>query len=264
MNRVVGSHNILFITLDTLRYDIAERELNRGNLPGIGQHLPGGKWEMRHAPGSFTFSSHQAFFAGFLPTPVEPRPHGRLFAIEFPGSRTTTTDTFVFRQPSIVQGFAANGYRTICMGGVGFFNTTSVLGSVLPAMFEESYWESDFGVAHPESLTNQVDRAIDLIQAEDSNRRMFLFLNVAAIHQPNYFYISGRTREEGDDLESHAAALRYVDGELPRLWDAFAKRGPLFVILCSDHGTAYGEDGYTGHNLAHPVTWTVPYGDFFL
>ena len=31
------------------------------------------------------------------------------------------------------------------------------------------------------------------------------------------------------------------------------------MVICSDHGTAYGEDGYTGHRLAHPVVWDVPY-----
>ena len=42
------------------------------------------------------------------------------------------------------------------------------------------------------------------------------------------------------------------------------KRGPWLVVICSDHGTAYGEDGYTGHRLAHPVVWDVPYAEFVL
>ena len=36
------------------------------------------------------------------------------------------------------------------------------------------------------------------------------------------------------------------------------------MVICSDHGTAYGEDGYTGHRLAHPVVWEVPYAEFIL
>ncbi len=31
-----------------------------------------------------------------------------------------------------------------------------------------------------------------------------------------------------------------------------------------NHGTAYGDDGYTGHRLGHPSVWTVPYAHFFL
>lgn len=41
-------------------------------------------------------------------------------------------------------------------------------------------------------------------------------------------------------------------------------RRPCFVIVCSDHGTAYGEDGHTGHRIGHEVVWTVPYGEFIL
>ena len=40
--------------------------------------------------------------------------------------------------------------------------------------------------------------------------------------------------------------------------------GPWLAVVCSDHGTAYGEDGYTGHRLAHPVVWEVPYAEFVL
>jgi hypothetical protein len=90
---------------------------------------------------------------------------------------------------------------------------------------------------------------------------VFLFLNVSALHQPNHFYVEGKTR---DDLETHAAALAYVDASLPPLVEAVAARGPSFWIVCSDHGTAYGEDGYVGHRLAHPVVWDVPYAEFLL
>lgn len=41
-------------------------------------------------------------------------------------------------------------------------------------------------------------------------------------------------------------------------------RRPCFVIVCSDHGTAYGEAGHTGHRIGHEVVWTVPYGEFVL
>ena len=33
------------------------------------------------------------------------------------------------------------------------------------------------------------------------------------------------------------------------------------MIVCSDHGTLYGEDGFTGHRIGHPAVWTVPYAD---
>jgi len=37
-----------------------------------------------------------------------------------------------------------------------------------------------------------------------------------------------------------------------------------FTLVCSDHGTAYGEDGHTGHRIAQEAVWTVPYAHFVL
>jgi arylsulfatase A-like enzyme len=65
-------------------------------------------------------------------------------------------------------------------------------------------------------------------------------------------------------VATQAAALSYVDSQLGRLFDALRKRGPSLCIICSDHGTAYGEDGYHGHRLAHEVVWTVPYAELIL
>ena len=42
---------------------------------------------------------------------------------------------------------------------------------------------------------------------------------------------------------------------------ALRARHAGFGILCSDHGTAYQDDGYVGHRLGHPVVWTVPYAE---
>ncbi len=259
--QLVGTHDVLFVTLDTLRYDVAVEELRAGRTPHLAQILPGGRWEERHSPGSFTYAAHHAFFAGFLPTPAAPGPHPRLFATRFPGSETTTAQTYVFDTPDIVTGFASLGYRTICIGGVGFFNKQNPLGSVLPSLFMESFWSSDLGVTHPHSTENQVALARDRLDKLPADRRVFLFVNISAVHQPNRIFLDGATE---DSLASHAAALRYVDTHLPPLFEAMHGRGPVLAILCSDHGTAYGEDGFSGHRLAHPTVWTVPYAEFVL
>ncbi|HSU57322.1 MAG TPA: STM4013/SEN3800 family hydrolase [Candidatus Dormibacteraeota bacterium] len=303
MNQIVGSHDILFMTLDTLRYDVAQRCWAEGLTPNFASILPPTGWERRHSPGSFTYAAHQAFFAGFLPTSVEPGLHPRLFALQFPGSETIADTTCVFDAPDIVSGLASRGYHTLCIGGVGFFNERTPLGTVLPGLFAESHWSVELGVTDPHSMENQVGLAEQIIhriaQSHQPERlgfeerlanvsparteysfdpvasgraavrdgprsgeeRLFLFLNVSAIHQPNRFYLPDA---KSDSLESHAAALQYVDRQLPRLLEALGSRGPVFGIVCSDHGTAYGEDGYNGHRLAHPVVWDVPYAEFLL
>src|SRR4051812_9320189 len=70
--RLVGTHDILFVTLDTLRYDVAAERYAAGRTPHLAAVLPAGGWEKRHSPGNFTFAAHAAFFAGFFPTPARP------------------------------------------------------------------------------------------------------------------------------------------------------------------------------------------------
>ncbi|NJP66783.1 STM4013/SEN3800 family hydrolase [Streptomyces spiramenti] len=264
MNEIVGRDDILLVTLDTLRHDVAVELAEAGRIPNLARHLPGGAWEERHAPGSFTYASHQAIFAGFLPTPAEPGIHPRLFAARFAGSESTASRTFVHDTPDFVSGLAATGYHTACIGGVGFFNKQGPLGTVLPALFQESHWERSFGVASPDSFEAQVACAERLVTRVPADQRLFLFVNVAALHQPNWFHSPGASEEAGDSRATHAAALEYVDRHIGRLFAAMSSRRRCFAIVCSDHGTAYGEDGHTGHRIGHPVVWTVPYAHFSL
>lgn len=274
MNEIVGSHDLLFVAIDTLRFDVAVELLDLGRLPNLGRVLPhdaAGRpfWEERHSPGNFTFAAHAAFFAGFLPTPVSQGPHPRLFAARFGGSESTAPDTWVFDKPSLVEGLAAAGYHSVCIGGVGFFDPSSPLGTVLPSLFAETHWSAETSVAAPESFEAQIDVARKVTASLDSEQPLFLFVNVPALHQPNWFYLEGAERDDslpakGDTLESHAAALEYVDRHIGELFELMTERRDCFAIVCSDHGTLYGEDGLTGHRVAHPLVWTVPYAEFVL
>lgn len=264
MHKIVGDHDVILITLDTLRFDAAANAFAAGRLPVLSRWLPQG-FECRHSPASFTYAAHQAFLTGFLPTPARPSPgaaHPRLFALAFPGSESTTASTFVFEHgASLPEAFTHLGYRSICIGGVGFFNQRNPLGSVLPKLFEQSYWREEFGVRNPDSTAAQVELACELLAA--SQQRVFMLLNVSAIHQPNQHYLPRTdTTSARDNLASHEAALSYVDQALAPLFAALQRRGAALVIICSDHGTAYGEDGYHGHRHAHPVVMQVPYAHF--
>jgi hypothetical protein len=260
----VGSHDLLLITLDTLRYDVATRGIDEGRTPFLASLLGTsevGIWERRHSPGSFTWAAHSSFFAGFLPTPAAPGPHERLFALAFPGSETTGPRTAVFDAPDLISGLRGRGYHTICAGGVGFFNSLTPLGRVLPALFDEQRWCPAFGVTDPDSTRHQVAWACERIGARPADQRVMCFVNVSALHQPNCHYLPGRER---DDPDTQLAALAYVDAQLPPLFAALRRRAPVLAIVCSDHGTAYGEGGHTGHRFGHPVVWEVPYAELLL
>lgn len=240
----------MWIVLDSLRFDVAERALRAGRLPGLARYLT--EWEKRHTPGNFTFPAHQAFFAGFLPT----RPGLRNLALAFEGSTTIDERTLLLEGGNVPEGLRARGYRTVCSGGVGFFNKRTPLSRVLPDLFEESYWEERTGVTDPRSTEHQVDLALSRLQGGP----VFLFLNIAATHQPNCHYLAGAAE---DSPETQLEALAYVDSQLQRLWPRLEERGAHCWVF-SDHGTAYGEDGLWGHRVSHEVVWTVPYAEFSL
>ena len=262
MRQVVGHADVLMLTLDCLRFDVAQAALASGRTPTLAAHLPPDGWESRETPGTFTLPAHLAFFHGFLPTPMTPGPHPRLFALAFDGSLTIAPTTYVFREAdNVVAGFAALGYRTFCVGGVGFFNKKTPLGRVLPGFFAESVWSPDLGVTARESTANQVRVALDWLGGVSPQQRVFLFINVSATHPPHAYHLEGATE---DCVASQEAALAYVDSQLPPLFDALRRRGRCLCLVLADHGEAHGEDGRRGHRIAHPTVTTVPYANFFL
>jgi Sulfatase len=263
VKHLIGTSDLVFITLDTLRFDAAQQAWSERRLRTLGPLLGPGGWEKRHSPGSFTYAAHHAFFAGFLPTPVAPGPHPRLFAAEFAGSVSTVGSTFVFPEATLPEALAVRGYHTVCIGGTGFFNRRNRLACVLPDLFQESHWNPDLGVTCRRSPENQVELALRCVQ-QARDRRVFLFINASAIHQPNWFYGGNDATDKADTLDTHREALVAVDHALEPLFAFMKRRNPTFAIVCSDHGTAYGEDGHFGHRLGHEVVWTVPYADFML
>lgn len=262
MNEVVGNCDILFVCLDTLRYDVALAEQENGGTPNLNRY---GQWQKCHAPGNYTFPSHQAMFIGNLPSPAEPIPlyeRERLFvAKENATLGKLHPYSFVFDGASFVQGLEKVGYRTICVGGVGFFNKRTPINKLLPSLFAESYWNTRFACHIKESFENQIEFVRKRIAKIPSDERVFLYINVDSIHYPNSFYVEGAKE---DNKETHAAALRYVDEHIAQLFEVFARRGKTFCIVCSDHGSCYGEDGYYFHCHSHEIVWTVPYKHFFI
>ncbi len=262
MNRIVGRAHILFVCIDSLRYDVAVQEQERGGTPVLNQYGP---WRKCQAPGNFTYPSHQAMFAGFLPVDDgvrDMKKREKLFFSEDIGmGRKAPEGAFSFRGATFVEGLAREGYETYCIGGLSFFDKRTDIGRVMPGYFAHSYWNPSFGPKVKASATNQVDLAVRKVREAPADRLMMMYINFSAIHYPNYFYLDEGRR---DSVASHAAALRYVDRELGRLFEVFRAKGESFVLCCSDHGTCYGEDGYLYHGFNHPIVNTVPYKHFIL
>ena len=80
------------------------------------------------------------------------------------GSVSTAPTTCVLDAPDLPGGLAARGYRTVCIGGVGFFNPATPLGGVLPGLFQESHWAPELGVTEPRSTEHQVALACRVLR----------------------------------------------------------------------------------------------------
>lgn len=165
----------------------------------------------------------------------------------------------MFDEPDVPAALRARGYHTICLGGVGFFSHRGALGSVIPDLFDESHWSPATGPKNRASAAVQADVAVRVLAEQAADRRLFLLLNIAATHTPTHYYLDNARR---DSPESQAAALAYADEHLGRVIDAL--RRPTVLIVCSDHGDCFGEDGWWGHGIAHPLVWTVPYAETVL
>ena len=163
----------------------------------------------------------------------------------------------MIEEPTFVESLKNRGFHTACIGGVSFVNKQTALSRVFPEMFNESHWETQFGVTEPKSTQFQLEKAKEIIK-NCPKKRLMLFVNVSAMHQPNCFYLKD---DAADSLETHKAAMRYVDSQLPLLMETFSGRPALFLFM-GCHGTTYGESGYTGHRLAQKAVWTVPYAEY--
>lgn len=266
MRSVVGSKDILLISINSLRYDTAVKEEQSGGTPVLSAHA---NWKKCFAPAPSTYASHHAIFSGFFPVPVESRnitEREMLFFPEGNGLGKASDKSFTFEDATWVEALQKAGYETNCVGGVRFFNKCTALGSVFPAMFMQSFWRPSFGSTVKKSIDNQVEFMCSRIAETSKDERVFYFLNASSVHYPNWFYLPG-TERDMDTPQSHAAALRYTDTRLADLFSAFRLKngeGGTFVMVLSDHGTSYGEDGFEFHGLPNPIVNVVPYMHFFI
>ena len=117
--------------------------------------------------------------------------------------------------------------------------------------------KTKMGVTEKNSTQYQFEKAITYL----NEKPVFLFINVSATHQPTHFYLKGAQK---DTKETQKAALKYVDSQLYLLQKTFAKRKQnQLIIICSDHGTAYGEDNHWGHRNGHETVMKVPYLQYY-
>lgn len=251
--------SVLFITLDSCRYDTFETA-DIPNLKSIGT------LNKAMAPGNFTYGSHAAMFVGFTPGVAERREsfvnpkYGKIFKLVGPGFTAKGTEHFTLSGENIIIGFKNLGYLTIGSSAIGWFNPETLPGRHLSKDFDKFYFTTG---------ASALPRQLAWLQSSlnDASRPTFVFLNIGVTHVP-YYYQGAPWDEkinpcvpfsEGNDRAECArrqkGCLEYIDHNVKPLLDAFSSST---TVVCSDHGDCWGEDGLWEHGIHHPKVLEVP------
>lgn len=257
MSAAVHADSVLLVTLDSCRFDTAERT----STPAFDAIGP------RHramAPAHFTLASHAAMWVGTTPgiaglgQPVLDPKFGRLFRLETDAIRAGERDVFALQGATIIEGFRRAGYLTVGTAAVDWFDPETPAGARLVVDFER------FRFMRGASVRQQVAWITD--QLVDA-RPVFVFVNVGETHVPYWHEGAAWSRETNPCVpygarndrdacvQRQASCLAYVDQVLAPLVGRF--RGAT-ILVTADHGDAWGEDGLWEHGVAHPIVFTVP------
>ena len=259
--------DVLFITLDSCRFDSFESSLHSGLLPNLGAVGP---LHRAQSPSYFTYGSHASFWMGFTPgvedcsEPLLNPKAGKLFRMAYAGHAGNDGNlSFNLEGKNIIDGFRRNGYCTIGTGAVSWFDTSTDTGSVLSEFFDHFYYAGDTW-----SLLAQL-RWIEncLLDTPDTKPR-FVFLNIGETHVPYWHEGAHWDRwpspcvpfgsphcSASESSRRQRACLEWIDTKLASLLNRFSSST---VFVCADHGDCWGEDGLWEHGISHSATLTVP------
>ena len=263
---MVHPESVLFISLDSCRYDTASALAQRSALSTLSQVGPLHRAE---SPSHFTYGSHASFWVGFTPgiarssTPWLNPKAGKLFRMAYSGSTGADGNCFRLFGVNIIDGFNRSGYLTVGSGAVEWFNPSTETGSQLGSWFQHFYFPGNTW-----SLNAQLAWIKEKMALCPSEQPIFVFLNVGETHVPywhegaNWSRFPSPCRAFGGDMCSvsesqrrQQACLSWVDAQLQHLVDCFLEST---VLICADHGDCWGEDGLWEHGVSHPATLTVP------
>ena len=251
--------SLLLVTLDSCRFDT----VSANRIPVMSAIGPLHKVM---APSYFTYGSHAAMFVGFTPgdglsdQPIVNPKCGKLVRLHGGGSPSKGSDRFILRGRSIMDGFNKAGYITAGTGAVKWFDDSSDVGRLLVQDFQHYMYAGNAW-----SLRKQLQWLSATIGG--AQRPVFAFLNVGETHIPYYHEGApwsnadvtcrafASNNDAAESARRQAACLQWVDQMLRPMLGAFANAN---IMICGDHGDAWGEGGVWEHGFHHPKVMEVP------
>lgn len=267
------ARNLVIVILDSLRYDSCVEA-----RPRVMSSL--GEIERRYSYATWTAPSHYNLLMGLLPHQNKP---GTLAAA------TYRADYDRYSARLGVEGLGMSSLLphlflpTLLREHLGYLTNAYVS---MPVLNPYSLLNRDFDRYELMPNHHDLPGIIDQLQFSE-DRPSFHLLNVGETHYPYSFegddgstlpHISGlhgAVRSVSQDAEVEAAipftpaemaelrdrqvqSVRYVDQLFEHLLDVVPRN--TSVIVTSDHGELFGEDGFFGHGpMAHELLFEVPY-----
>jgi len=218
------------------------------------------------APSNFTYGSHASFFVGFTPgIPNLKKPflnpkYGKIFKMR--GGFGGFVEPFIkLDGENIIQGYNNLGYTTIGTGAVGWFRPETKTGKILGKDFQHFFYSGN-----TYSLEKQLEWVQSKIQ-ESIEKPLFVFINIGETHTPYYHKDAPWSPEDdpcipfndkNDPEKCRTRQLRcveFVDQKIGQILEDFSDES---ILICSDHGDCWGEDGLWNHGIHHEKVLTVP------
>jgi hypothetical protein len=283
------SYNVLFVTVDSCRFDVARK----ATLPFLNKIATLRKAE---APASYTLPSHMSFFIGILPI-LKDGDKNYLPGIEQIWRSTSAKKrnkavAVQFNNKTIIDYYIENNYIVAGAGGVSFFSNSK--NNILPNLFPKFlYFEKPKGLPSymnvPRSIDQfplgNIEKLVKLLNKKDP---FFLFINCPETHVPfdspdvqvsneykktikhyyaidciKYKKVSSNLRMTQNEreilLSAQRKSLEWIDKRLKLLLDKIPDNNlPTLLLVVSDHGEEFGEGGRYGHAHIHKTITEVP------
>jgi hypothetical protein len=206
-------------------------------------------------------------FVGFTPgiaslqQPFVNPKYSKIFKMEGGGHPLKDPPFVTLSGRNIVDGLRQIGYYTLGSGAAAWFNDQTPTGRTLTADFHHFY--------HPGNVYSLPKQLSWIAQRLDAAppAPVFLFLNVGETHVPYYYEgapwprTPNPCRPFSEDNDADACRVRqlgcleFVDRQLEGLLERFSHAN---ILVCADHGDAWGEDGLWEHGIHHPTVTQVP------
>ncbi|MFH0869664.1 MAG: sulfatase-like hydrolase/transferase [archaeon] len=284
----LNEKNVLFITLDSCRYDTAQKA-NTPTIEGIDQ------MRQAYTHGSYTIPAHIAFFSGHLPAAFEEPKQAyysecikQLWRIRTGRATESKPAGIELEGNNILGGYEKLGFYILGAGGVTQFAERSLLRQY----FKEFLYCSknlDEEPLNPrkkqEFPLTHIDEIVSRLKGHD---RWFLFINCNETHYPydtgegvpleiekTYLDLKKRlnlrepanysklNKEICDGLkEMQIRALEKIDKRIEHLIAEIPKQRNILTVICADHGENFGEAfcgrQRFGHLIPTPEVMRVP------